>query len=68
MPIPLVVGPNMNIHEDQHHHSKLQCHVQAYYYVDTNCNHTPFFGVGLVWVCALVCFLYFLSDSQPDSK
>ena len=20
MPIPLVVGPNMNIHEDQHHH------------------------------------------------
>ena len=27
MPIPFVVGPNMNIHEDQHHH----CCVQAYY-------------------------------------
>ena len=32
MPIPLVVGPNMNIHEDQHHYSA-SC-VQAYYYID----------------------------------
>ena len=35
MPIPLVVGPNMNIHEDQHHPLSLLVTVQAYYYVDS---------------------------------
>ena len=33
MPTPPVVGPNMNIHEDQCLHQS-QCRVQAYHYVD----------------------------------